>query len=123
MAMRPMQGDGFVSDKAKAMAAIFARDLLRQYVLDVGAVESPGHEGKSIHRHLHGGQICLGQGANPIKEVVGSIGERAHVAGPHIRQVAGIGRSIGESSAEGGTAFDEEDTILGLRAAQQMDGQ
>ena len=105
------------------MGALRAPDLASQDMLDIGAIELARGEGQAILADADLGPLVLGQGAQPVEEMIGLIGERARIARAHIQQMMGIAGRIGEAATEARAALDEIDAIVGRGAAQQMDRQ
>ena len=118
-----MQGDRLIGDEKEPVGALRAPDLASQDMLDIGAIELARGEGQAILADADLGPFVLGQGAQPVEEMIRLIGERAHIARAHVQEMMGIAGRIGEAATEARAALDEIDAIVGRGAAQQMDRQ
>ena len=95
-------------------------DLVAEQILDVGAVEPARHELVGAAPVGLGGALRLGVVAQPVREMVGLVGERAHAAGADVEEVIGIARRVGQPAAELGVLLDEVDAAARQEAPQQL---
>ena len=59
----------------------------------------------------------------PALEMRGIVGERAHVGGAHIEQMAGLRRRVGHAATDRLALLDQRDADLVVVLAQEMAGE
>jgi len=118
-----MQRHHLIGDEVEPMRAIGTPDLPRQDVLDIGAVERARDEGQAIGRRIDRAALLLRQIADPVEEVIRTIGEGAHIVGTDVQEMPGIAGGIGQAAAELRAALDEIDVVVGMGTAKEMDGE
>ena len=91
------------------------KKLLRE-IGDIGPINSPRNEAK---RRRTGDALHRSLALQPSEQMIGLIGERAHVANPHIKQMPRVIREIGEATADLSRRLDHND--FGRVVAQSAD--
>jgi len=77
-----------------------ARDRFSEEIAQVIAIDHPRHEGAR--------RIGMAAGAQPIDEMVGLIGQRAHPGRADVEEVARCGGAVSESLAGFGAPLDQD---------------
>ena len=98
------------------------RDRVLEEMLDIGAIDLAAHEGAGEATLARGLPLCLRERCQPAHEMVGLVGERAHVLDAHVQQMARVCGRIGSALAQPRRTLDEVDPIVPAAAPQQMQG-
>ena len=91
-------------------------------MLDVGAIDLAAHEGAGEAALARGLPLRLRQRCQPAHEMIGLVGERAHVLDAHVQQMARVLGRVGSALAQSRRPLDQVDPIVPGAAPQQMQG-
>ena len=110
----------FVGHQVQVSTTAKPRDRVLQQMLDIGAIDLAAHEGAGEATLACGLLLCFWQRREPAHEMVGLVGEGAHVLDAHVQQMARVSGRIGSALAQPRCPFDEIDPIVPAAAPQQM---
>ncbi len=111
-----------VHQQMQIAAAAQPGDRIQQQMLDIGAIDLAAHEPSGGAVDPGSRPVGLRQAAEPAREMVRLVAERAHVLDPDIEQVVGILGAVGKAGAEPLRALDQIDPVVRPAAPQQMQG-
>ena len=86
---------GLVGHQVQVATAAQPGDRVLEEVLDIGAIDLAAHEGAGEAMLARGLPLGLRQRCQPAHEVIGLVGERAHVLDPHVQEMARVRGRIG----------------------------
>ena len=111
-----------VGNQVQVATTAQPRDRVLEKMLDVGAIDLAAHEGAGEAALARGLPLRLRQRCQPAHEMIGLVGERAHVLDAHVQQMARVRGRIGSALAQSRRTLDQVDPVVPGAAPQQVQG-